>query len=159
MKVRIYNILYAIRQMIGNYHWSSNIEPTVLFTAIFTIGSSFARFWLVINYWLFSNNTSKTVSERLLVYEDPETWNRGLDVTAMLLFVRQMREARYITMLDPLQKKYGNRAGGLLYVPALCGDVFWVGSILNALGESYQWSLYKVHVNILKQVLMHQYTL
>jgi high affinity choline transporter 7 len=56
----------------------------------------------------------------------------------MLLFVRQMREARYITMLDPLQKKYGNRAGGLLYVPALCGDVFWVGSILNALGESYQ---------------------
>jgi high affinity choline transporter 7 len=55
----------------------------------------------------------------------------------MLLFVRQMREARYVTMLDPLQQKYGNRIGGLMYVPALCGDIFWTGSILNALGEAY----------------------
>jgi hypothetical protein len=55
----------------------------------------------------------------------------------MLLFVRQMRTARYVTMLDPLQQKYGNRVGGLMYVPALCGDIFWTGSILNALGEAY----------------------
>jgi high affinity choline transporter 7 len=56
----------------------------------------------------------------------------------MLLFVRQMRDANYITMLDPMQQKYGTQVCGLLYVPAFCGDIFWVGSILNALGESYQ---------------------
>ncbi|PNF35271.1 High-affinity choline transporter 1 [Cryptotermes secundus] len=57
-------------------------------------------------------------------------------ILAMLLFVRKMRDARYVTMLDPLQQKYGNRIGGLMYMPALCGDVFWIGSILNALGSS-----------------------
>ncbi|KDR24329.1 high-affinity choline transporter 1-like isoform X2 [Zootermopsis nevadensis] len=57
-------------------------------------------------------------------------------ILAMLLFVRQMREARYVTMLDPMQQKYGSQVGGLLYIPALCGDVFWTGSILNALGSS-----------------------
>ncbi|PNF35265.1 hypothetical protein B7P43_G04809 [Cryptotermes secundus] len=59
-----------------------------------------------------------------------------LNIAAMLLFVRKMRDARYVTMLDPLQQKYGNRIGGLMYMPALCGDVFWIGSILNALGSS-----------------------
>lgn len=55
----------------------------------------------------------------------------------MLLFVRQMRAAHYVTMLDPLQQKYGTRIGGLLYIPAMCGDIFWTGSILSALGEAY----------------------
>ncbi|PSN56134.1 hypothetical protein C0J52_03354 [Blattella germanica] len=55
---------------------------------------------------------------------------------ALVLFVRQMREANYVTMLDPFQQKYGSRVGGLMYVPAALGDVFWVGSILNALGKS-----------------------
>jgi high affinity choline transporter 7 len=55
---------------------------------------------------------------------------------AMLLFVRKMRAARYFTMLDPLQQKYGSRIGGLMYLPAMCGDIFWTGSILSALGSS-----------------------
>ena len=60
----------------------------------------------------------------------------------MLLFVRQMREARYVTMLDPLQQKYGSRIGGLMYLPAMCGDIFWTGSILSALGEAYPSTIY-----------------
>ena len=60
----------------------------------------------------------------------------AINVTAMFLFVRKMREANYVTMLDPFQHKYGSRVGGLMYLPAALGDVFWVGSILNALGES-----------------------
>ena len=60
----------------------------------------------------------------------------------MLLFVRQMRAARYITMLDPLQLKYGNRIGGLMYLPAMCGDIFWTGSILSALGKAYPTTIY-----------------
>lgn len=57
-------------------------------------------------------------------------------VVGALLFVRPMREASYVTMLDPFQHAYGNRIGGLLFLPALCGDVFWIASVLASLGAS-----------------------
>ena len=47
-----------------------------------------------------------------------------------------MRAKRYVTMLDPFQEKYGARMGGLLYIPAFLGDIFWSAAILNALGAS-----------------------
>lgn len=39
-------------------------------------------------------------------------------------------------MLDPLQKRFGERMGGLLFIPALCGEVFWTAGILAALGDT-----------------------
>ena len=45
-----------------------------------------------------------------------------------------MRKEGYITMLDPLQERFGGRMGGLLFIPALCGEVFWSAAILAALG-------------------------
>ena len=39
-------------------------------------------------------------------------------------------------MLDPFQEKYGSRVGGLLFLPALLGEMFWSASILSALGTS-----------------------
>lgn len=45
-----------------------------------------------------------------------------------------MRKQGYITMLDPLQDSFGERMGGLLFLPALCGEVFWAAGILAALG-------------------------
>ncbi|XP_047106773.1 high-affinity choline transporter 1-like [Schistocerca piceifrons] len=59
-------------------------------------------------------------------------------ILGALLFVRPMRAAQYVTMLDPLQQRFGSRVGGLLYIPAVCGDLFWVGAILNALGSSLE---------------------
>lgn len=47
-----------------------------------------------------------------------------------------MREREYVTMLDPFQEKYGARMGGLLYLPALMGEIFWSGAILSALGAT-----------------------
>lgn len=38
-------------------------------------------------------------------------------------------------MLDPLQDSFGERMGGLLFLPALCGEVFWAAGILAALGK------------------------
>ena len=46
-----------------------------------------------------------------------------------------MRKEGYITMLDPLQECFGGRMGGLLFIPALCGEVFWSAGILAALGK------------------------
>jgi len=40
-------------------------------------------------------------------------------------------------MLDPLQRKLGKRMGGLLYLPALCGELFWSAAVLAALGNIF----------------------
>ncbi|VDN01663.1 unnamed protein product, partial [Thelazia callipaeda] len=53
-----------------------------------------------------------------------------------ILFARKMRDEGYITMLDPFQMKYGQRVGGLLFIPALLGEVFWTAAILSALGAT-----------------------
>lgn len=42
-----------------------------------------------------------------------------------------MRKQGYVTMLDPLQDQFGERMGGLLFLPALCGEVFWAAGILG----------------------------
>lgn len=52
-----------------------------------------------------------------------------------LFFANPMRKQGYVTMLDPLQDSFGSRMGGLLFLPALCGEVFWAAGILAALGE------------------------
>ncbi|XP_011499573.1 PREDICTED: high-affinity choline transporter 1-like [Ceratosolen solmsi marchali] len=53
-----------------------------------------------------------------------------------LLFAKPMRKAEYVTMLDPLQHHYGARVGGLMFLPAFCGDLFRCASLLKALGLS-----------------------
>ncbi|XP_072143768.1 high-affinity choline transporter 1-like [Dermacentor andersoni] len=54
------------------------------------------------------------------------------------LFAVKMRNAGYKTMLDPFQKHFGTRMGGLLFLPALCGEVFWSAAILAALGATVE---------------------
>ena len=34
-----------------------------------------------------------------------------------------MRNMKYVTMLDPLQNKYGKELGALFYIPAFSGEV------------------------------------
>lgn len=51
-----------------------------------------------------------------------------------IFFAKKMRDAGYVTMLDPFQQKFGERMGGLLFIPALCGEIFWSAAILAALG-------------------------
>ncbi|XP_069169304.1 high-affinity choline transporter 1 isoform X1 [Procambarus clarkii] len=53
-----------------------------------------------------------------------------------LFFAGKMREARYMTILDPLQDRYGPRWGAMLYLPALVGETLWSASILAALGST-----------------------
>jgi len=57
-------------------------------------------------------------------------------LTGGLFFANPMRKQGYITMLDPLQDSFGERMGGLLFLPALCGEVFWAAGILAALGKA-----------------------
>lgn len=48
-------------------------------------------------------------------------------------------------MLDPLQDSFGERMGGLLFLPALCGEVFWAAGILAALGKMAHYVLLSVY--------------
>lgn len=52
-----------------------------------------------------------------------------------LFFAKPMRSRGYVTMLDPFQMLYGKRMGGLLFIPALMGEIFWSAAILSALGR------------------------
>lgn len=56
--------------------------------------------------------------------------------TGGIFFANPMRRQGYVTMLDPLQDAFGERMGGLLFLPALCGEVFWAAGILAALGAT-----------------------
>ena len=47
-----------------------------------------------------------------------------------------MRNREYFTILDPFQEKYGRLISGLLYIPALSGEIFWSAAILAALGAT-----------------------
>ena len=51
-------------------------------------------------------------------------------------FAKIMRKKEYVTMLDPFQENYGSRMGGLLFIPALLGEIFWSAAILAALGAT-----------------------
>ena len=40
-----------------------------------------------------------------------------------LFFAEKMRKRKFVTMLDPLQEKYGKPLGALFYIPAFSGEV------------------------------------
>jgi len=77
-----------------------------------------------------------------IVFNDGLIWCQapfGYAFSLMLggiFFANKMRTKGYVTMLDPLQDAYGSRMGGLLFLPALCGEVFWSAGILAALGAT-----------------------
>lgn len=84
----------------------------------------------------FVNGTAEAMFTRGLAWcQVPIGYSLSLIFGAML-FVRPMRKAEYVTMLDPFQERYGAGVGGLLFLPALCGDLFWCGAVLRALGSS-----------------------
>jgi len=50
-------------------------------------------------------------------------------------FARKMRDAEYVTMIDPFTQKYG-KLGALQVLPAAVSEIFWSASILGALGST-----------------------
>ncbi|XP_034042920.1 high-affinity choline transporter 1-like [Thalassophryne amazonica] len=64
-----------------------------------------------------------------------------------LFFAKPMRSRGYVTMLDPFQQLYGKRMGGLLFIPALMGEIFWSAAILSALGATLS-VIVDININI-----------
>lgn len=75
--------------------------------------------------------------------------NINLLLTGGLFFANPMRKQGYVTMLDPLQDSFGERMGGLLFLPALCGEVFWAAGILAALGKKLNNECFETSVTLI----------
>ncbi|XP_023932837.1 high-affinity choline transporter 1-like [Lingula anatina] len=57
-------------------------------------------------------------------------------VVAALFFVKRIRQDGTVTMLDPLERKFGKIMTGFLFLPALSGDMFWCAATLSSLGTT-----------------------
>ncbi len=52
------------------------------------------------------------------------------------MYAKPMREKKYLTVLDPLQEKFGDFMTGVLLLGELFAELMWGASILIALGET-----------------------
>lgn len=84
----------------------------------------------------YINGTAEAVyTSGLLWCQAPFGYALSL-VLGGIFFAGPMRKQGYVTMIDPLQKVLGTRMGASLFLPALCGEVFWTAGILAALGAT-----------------------
>ena len=94
----------------------------------------------------FINGTAEIIYSTGLVWcQAPIGYALSL-VFGGMLFARKMRREGYVTMIDPFQKQYGERMGGLLFIPALLGEIFWTAAILSALGFNYLFIIYNINL-------------
>ena len=49
-----------------------------------------------------------------------------------------MRENQYISMMDPFQRKYGNKLTAVLAIVPLINEVVWIPTCLLSLGTHVQ---------------------
>jgi solute carrier family 5 (high affinity choline transporter), member 7 len=89
----------------------------------------------------FVNGTVESVAgSGLAMAQAP--WGYALSlIIGGLIFAVPMRRLKYATMLDPLEDRFGTQMAGLLYIPAVLGEVFWTASILVALGTTFGFIL------------------
>jgi len=85
----------------------------------------------------YINGTAEAAAASGLVWVQAP-WGYGLSlIIGGLFFARKMRRYQFRTMLDPLSQRFGTKATGLFFLPALFGEIFWVAAILTALGTTF----------------------
>ncbi|RXG51377.1 High affinity choline transporter 1 [Armadillidium vulgare] len=71
--------------------------------------------------------------ETILAGRSLGTFVGVMTLTGGIFFAKKMRDARYVTMLDPFQNLFGKRWGSMLFFPALAGEMLYSAAILAAL--------------------------
>lgn len=55
-----------------------------------------------------------------------------------LFFAKPMREKKYVSMMDPFQKKYGKQLTAVLAIIPVLSEVLWTAGVLATLGTTVQ---------------------
>ncbi len=85
----------------------------------------------------YINGTAEyTYSDGLVWVQAPWCYALSL-VIGGVLYAPIMRRHEFMTMLDPLERRYGKKLTAWLYLTSLMGDVFWSAAILTALGTTF----------------------
>ncbi|MFD1018626.1 sodium:solute symporter family protein [Thalassobacillus hwangdonensis] len=85
----------------------------------------------------YVNGTAEfTYSDGLVWAQAP--WGYALSlIIGGIFYARKMRRYEFMTILDPLEQRFGKKMAGVLYIPALLGEMFWSAAILTALGTTF----------------------
>lgn len=85
----------------------------------------------------YINGTAEAAADSGLLWVQAP-WGYALSlIVGGLFFARKMRRYQFRTMLDPLAQRFGFKATGLFFLPALLGETFWIAAILTALGTTF----------------------
>lgn len=131
---------YAVIYYIGAFMASNKSESASdmmvakrslpLWISMFTMAAT----WVGGGY--ISGTAESTYSLGLAWAQAP--WGYALSlIIGGIFYARKMRRYEFMTMIDPLEQRFGKKVAGVLYIPALLGEVFWSGAILTALGTTF----------------------
>lgn len=102
----------------------------------------FVGFFTMTATWVgggYINGTAEIVFDKnqgLLWAQAP--WGYAISlIIGGLFFAGIMRKHEFTTMLDPFERRYGERLTAILFLPALVGELFWSAAILTALGTTF----------------------
>ncbi len=85
----------------------------------------------------YINGTAEAASGSGLLWVQAP-WGYGLSlIIGGIFFARKMRRYRFSTMLDPLAQRFGIKMAAVFFLPAVCGEIFWIAAILTALGTTF----------------------
>lgn len=144
-------------------HWGGLLCMVVFYAAIFWVGVYFPRkmdrggtvdlllagrnmpLWIVIftmtATWVCGGYINGTAEN---IYKNGITWGAqaGLCYSVSLIlgglfFAGIMRRMEFTTLLDPFERRFGKGMAGILFFPALAGEIFWSAAILLALGTTF----------------------
>jgi len=101
-----------------------------LFVGVLTMGAT----W--VGGGFINGSAQETYNAGLIWTQAPFGYGLSLFISGTF-YARKMREAEYVTMIDPFTQKYG-KWGALQALPAAVSEIFWSASILGALGSTLQ---------------------
>jgi len=122
--------IWAARKNPGQGDLILSNRQLPLWLALFTMSAT----WIGGGY--INGTAEYTASAGLVWVQAPWCYALSL-IIGGVFYARPMRRKAYQTMLDPLEERFGQRVTGVLFIPALLGEVCWAAAILTALGTTF----------------------
>jgi len=120
-------------------HKETNTEQVMLAgrdiglgVGVLTMGAT----WVGGGFLNGSAQATYSVGGGLIWTQAPFGYSAAL-IVAATFYAKKMRDAEYVTVVDPFTQKYG-KWGALQAIPAAVSEIFWNASILGALGSTLQ---------------------